>query len=295
MITVLGATGKTGRVVAERLLDAEEMVRVVGRDPGRLEPLTRRGAVAAVGDLHDARFLMRALSGSDAAYILLPTDLTVPDVLADFDRKASSIVAAVSESGIWHVVLLSSVGAEHPEGTGLVGALHRLEEQLREITTLSALFLRAGYFYENHFGSLGTIKRHGINGGVIASDVPVPTVTTAHVGAMAARALRARDFTGIALAAALGPRDLTMRETTRIVGQAIGRPDLPYVELPPEVMVQGLTEAGCSQDGARRLVEMGQALGARRMQPPEPRNERNTGTTTFEDFVPALAAAYRAS
>lgn len=295
MITVLGATGKTGRVVAEHLLDAEEMVRVVGRDPGRLEPLTRRGAVAAVGDLHDARFLMAALSGSDAAYLLLPTDLTVPDVLADFDRKASSIVAAVSESGISHVVLLSSVGAEHPEGTGLVVALHRLEQQLREITTLSALFLRAGYFYENHFGSLGTIKRHGINGGVIASDVPVPTVATADVGAMAARALRARDFTGIALAAALGPRDLTMRETTRIVGQAIGRPDLPYVELPPEAMVQGLTEAGFSHDGARRLVEMGQALGARRMQPPEPRNERNTGTTTFEDFVPALAAAYRAS
>jgi uncharacterized protein YbjT (DUF2867 family) len=37
MYVISGATGKTGSVVAERLLTKGEKVRVVGRDPKRLE------------------------------------------------------------------------------------------------------------------------------------------------------------------------------------------------------------------------------------------------------------------
>ena len=43
MYVITGATGNTGSVVAERLLEAGQKVRVVGRDPKRLETIHREG------------------------------------------------------------------------------------------------------------------------------------------------------------------------------------------------------------------------------------------------------------
>ena len=53
MYTVIGATGNTGRVVAESLLAADQPVRVVGRSVERLEDLVAAGAEEAAGDISD--------------------------------------------------------------------------------------------------------------------------------------------------------------------------------------------------------------------------------------------------
>ncbi|MEO7966290.1 MAG: NmrA family NAD(P)-binding protein [Gemmatimonadaceae bacterium] len=294
MITILGATGHTGSAIADRLLSLEEFVRVVGRDEGKLAAYKERGAEVMAGDVADPTFLTVALRGADAAWLLIPPAYNVPDYLATSDNVAESIATAVSDSGITHVVLLSSIGGEKDSGTGPVVGLHRTEERLRGITSVNSLFLRAGYFYENAFGSLGMIKGMGINGGAIAPDVPVTMVASRDIGEIAARALRARDFTGVEVRAAIGPRDYTMRDVTQIIGRAIGRPDLQYQQFPPESFIQGLQQAGFSANTARLFAEMGQALNEGHMKSPDPRTEANTGLTTFEEFVPALAAAYNA-
>ncbi len=51
MYAVIGATGNTGRVVAEDLLAAGLPVRAIGRTEERLASLVERGAEAAVGDV----------------------------------------------------------------------------------------------------------------------------------------------------------------------------------------------------------------------------------------------------
>jgi uncharacterized protein YbjT (DUF2867 family) len=51
MYVVIGATGNTGKVVAEKLLEKGEKVRVVGRDAKRLERFTQKGAEAFVADV----------------------------------------------------------------------------------------------------------------------------------------------------------------------------------------------------------------------------------------------------
>ena len=55
MYVITGATGNTGSVVAERLLKAGQKVRVVGRDPKRLEKFTEKGAESFIADATDAR------------------------------------------------------------------------------------------------------------------------------------------------------------------------------------------------------------------------------------------------
>ncbi|WP_246228349.1 NAD(P)H-binding protein [Pseudomonas nitroreducens] len=71
MITVMGATGRTGSRICQNLLDAGVPVLALGRNAERLEALAAAGARIAVGEPHDAAFLTKAFHGADAVYTLL--------------------------------------------------------------------------------------------------------------------------------------------------------------------------------------------------------------------------------
>lgn len=294
MIAVMGAAGNTGKVVAEALLSKGEKVRAIGRDAARLEPLRAKGAEVAVGDAGDAAFLARAFAGAEAAYTLIPPGMTAPAFRAHQDRLGAATAAALREAKVRRVVLLSSLGAEHPAGTGPIAGLFAQEARLRELR-VDALFLRAGYFYENTFSSLPLVRHQGINGGAIGPDVPIGMIATADIGAAAAAALLARDFSGAAVRDLVGPRDYTLAEVTKILGAAIGKPDLAYVQFPYDAFAGALAQAGLSKDLAGLYAEMSRAINEGRIRSTQGRTPKTTGPTPFEALAPALAAAYRAS
>jgi uncharacterized protein YbjT (DUF2867 family) len=293
MIAVMGAAGNTGRIVAERLLEQGERVRAIGRSKERLAPLVAKGAEAAVGDANDASFLARAFAGADAAYTLIPPNLQVPDFRAYQDHLGEATVRGLREAGVKHVVFLSSVGGDRPSGTGPIAGLHAQEERLRGLRTANVLLLRPAYFFENHFATLGLIKNQGINGGALAGNLQMPMIATRDIGDAAARAVRTRDFKAVVVRELLGPRDLTMDEATRIIGQGIGKPDLKYVQFPYDAFAESLVQAGLSRDLAGLYAEMCKGFNDGHARSVEGRRPQNTTPTRLEDFAPALAQAYR--
>ena len=56
MYVITGASGNTGKVIANGLLDAGKKVRVISRDAEHIKDLTDRGAEAAMGNLEDVEF-----------------------------------------------------------------------------------------------------------------------------------------------------------------------------------------------------------------------------------------------
>ena len=54
MYTVLGASGNTGSIIARKLLEKGEKVRVVGRHESKLQQFAQRGAECVIGDVTDA-------------------------------------------------------------------------------------------------------------------------------------------------------------------------------------------------------------------------------------------------
>ncbi len=294
MITVMGASGNTGRLVAEGLLARGEKVRVIGRDAGRLAPLVARGAEAAVGDATDAGFLARAFAGAETAYTLIPPDLRAPDFRAHQDRVGEATAQALRQAGVERVVFLSSVGADLPSGTGPIVGLHLQEERLRKLG-VAALLLRPGYFFENLHASLPIIRRQGVNGGAIAPDVKMAMIATRDIGAAAVAAIAARDFTGVEVRNLLGPRDLSMAEATRILGAAIGMPDLAYVQFPYDAFAGALVQAGLTPDMAGLYAEMSRAFNDGIVKVVGGRTPASTTPTTFESFAKELAAAYGAA
>ena len=294
MITVMGATGHTGKKIAEALLKAGEQVRALGRSASKLTELQNAGAEVLAGDINDAIFLAKAFIGADAVYTLLPTDPASPDYRAAQDQQGEAIVKAIRISGVSYVVALSSLGGDLSEGTGLIVGLHAQEERLQQLKGVNVLLVRPVSFFENFFNALPLIKYEGINGDSVEPDLRLPMIATRDIANVAATALKARDWNGVVVRELLGPRDLSYSEATRIIGESIGKPDLKYVQFSYADEAKALVDAGMSQSFADQYVEMTRAINEEKIKPLNGRTRENTTPTRFEDFVAELAQAYKA-
>ena len=292
MITVIGATGNTGREITLRLLRDGHQVRALGRSAQKLAEVADAGAETRVGDVADPAFLTEAFHDADAAYAMLPTDPTWSDVRAEVGRFGEAIVAAARTSGIRHLVVLSSLGAELATDTGFITTLYDQEQRLATLDT-NVLLLRPGLFFESFLPALEVIRHEGMNCDAAAPNVPVPMVAARDVAVVAASALAARDWQGTVVREVLGERDLTYAEVTAIIGARLGKTDLPYVQLPYADMAALLTSVGMSADAARLHVGMMRALNEQRIGPREGRSAANSTPTSFEEFADGLAAAYQ--
>jgi uncharacterized protein YbjT (DUF2867 family) len=285
MYAVMGATGNTGRVVANRLLDQGKKVRVIGRNRERLQPFVARGAEAFVADLSDHSAATEAFAGANAVYAMIPPNVASPDIRAEQRRVTAAIAVALEHAGVEHAVALSSIGADKESGTGPVVGLHEFEQALNRIARLNVVHLRAGYFMENTLGQVGAIRAMGKTAGPLRGDLKLPMIATNDIGNKAAEWLLALDFKGKQTRELLGQRDLSMNEATSIIGKAIEKPDLEYVQLPDEQIQPIFVQMGMSSNMAELILEMAHALNSGHMRALEPRTAQNTTPTSFETFV----------
>lgn len=294
MIVVMGASGHTGGVVAEKLLAKGEEVRVVGREANRLERFSRKGAQVATADATDASALAKAFAGADAAYVLVPPNVASDDPLGYSERVGTAIATAVEKSGVSHVVLLSSVGADKAEKVGPVVGLHNLEQKLNAIPNLNALFLRAGYFMENLLPQVNVIRSVGSMAGPVRADLALPMIATRDIGMAAAEALLQRNFQGKTIRELQGAKDRTYNEAAKAIGGSISKPGLGYQQMPAQILKGALMQMGMSSNFVVLLLEMADALNSGYMKALEPRSASNTTPTTLEAFInDTFVPAYR--
>jgi uncharacterized protein YbjT (DUF2867 family) len=285
MYAITGATGNTGRVAVNELLRNGQQVRAIGRNADRLKQLASNGAEPFIAELTDAAALAKAFAGARAVYVMVPPEMTTPDYRAYQMRVADAAGKALATAKVPYAVSLSSVGADKPEKTGPVVGLRYLEERLNRIDGLNVLHLRGAYFMENTLGLLGSIQAIGKAAGPLRPDLKLPMIATRDIGSAAADALLGLKFTGRNTRELLGQRDISMAEATSIIGRAIGRPDLDYVQLPDEQVRAALVQMGVSANVADLLVEMAAALNSGYMRALEPRSAPNTTPTSYETFV----------
>jgi uncharacterized protein YbjT (DUF2867 family) len=285
MYVVLGASGHTGHVVATNLLTRGQKVRVVGRNSLHLQPLASKGAEPFIADVCDASALVKAFEPADSAYIMIPPNLTSKDPLGYADRLSDAIFAAAQKSGIKNIVVLSSIGAELASGTGPVVGLHNLEQKLNQIAQANVLFLRAAYFMENTLPQANAIRKMGNAAGPLSPDLSIPMIATRDIGNVASDVLLHPTIHGKQVRELHGQRDLTYTEVAATVGEAIGKPDLKYVQITGDQFRDVLVQTGMSLQVANLLREMTDALNSGKMHPLEPRTPQNTTPTAYETFV----------
>ncbi|MFC7404250.1 NmrA family NAD(P)-binding protein [Georgenia alba] len=253
MYTVAGVTGNVGSAVARALLDAGAPTTVLVRDPAAGRSWQERGAEVRVVDLRDRSALAAVLRDSTGFFTLLPFSPAVPDIAGDQAALTTSIAGAVADSGVPHVALLSSLGADLEHPPQVVAWLRDLEQRLGATgTILSAV--RCTHFQEKVAETLGPATADGAYP-VFASraDVPVPMVAARDVGALVAGILMAPP-TRSQVVDVLGPA-VTEQEVATALGRALGS-TLEVVVVPREAWTATLVSAGLPPRAAELLAEL---------------------------------------
>jgi uncharacterized protein YbjT (DUF2867 family) len=298
MYVITGATGNTGQRIAQALLSKGRQVRVIGRNAERLNQF--RGAEQFAADLADTDDLTRAFKGAEAVYAMVPPNPESPDYRAEQKKISSSLATALREARVPYVVSLSSVGADKPSRTGPVTGLHELEKLLDAIPGLNTMHLRPAYFMENTLAQIGIIRATGSSIGPLRGDLKIPMIATRDIAAAAADELLRLSFNGHNTRELLGARDYSMNEVASIIGQAIGKPDLKYLQASEEQLRPAMVQMGISPSFVSLLLEMAEAINSGYMVNLEPHSTHNATPTTYEmfvaeEFVPAYRAREKAA
>lgn len=253
MFVIAGVSGNTGSIVANALLEHGKKVRVIVRDAKKGEPWKARGAEVAIATVDDEAALTKAFEGATGAYLLSPPDMGATDFIAQRRASFETLARAVEKSKLPHVVLLSSVGAQHEAGTGPVRTLHFAEQRLAK-TPAKTTFVRAAYFLENWASVLGAAAQ-GTLPTFLPPELVVPMVATKDIGLVAAKALLEPPSGKSEIIELAGPRDYSSRDIAAVLGKILGK-SVEAAVAPLEAVVPTFTSFGISAHMAGLFQEM---------------------------------------
>ena len=279
MFVITGATGNTGSVAAEALLEAGKSVRVVVRSAAKAQRLAARGAEVVEADLSDEAALRQAFQGAEGVYLLSPPDVTLADFFAVRQKLIDGLARAAKAAGVQHVVFLSSLGAQHSSGTGMIVSTHAGEQALRA-TGLPVTFVRAAYFMENWASALQPVQQDGVLPSFIAASRALPMVATRDIGKAIARALLDGPR-GTRIIELGGPAEVSPADVAATFAKILGR-EVKVAEVPLEAAVATFTSFGFSQSVAEGFREMFEGIANGKVSREGGSAEAAQGTTSLE-------------
>lgn len=260
MYVVTGVTGRTGAVAAQALIDEGVPVRVVVRDPAKAGRWLAQGAEVAVADLTDAAALTRAFAGARGAYLVKPPNYALENLFEHADVTARAVADAVRAAGLPKLVLLSSVGADRPDGTGVIRTNTAAERHLAELG-IPVTFVRAAYFMENWARVVESVRTHGILPSLLAPLArPIPMVATEDIGRVAADLLR-EDWRGVRTIGLEGPVAYSPNDIATAFSRVLGRPVAPLA-LDPSVWAETLAQNPFSAAAIDGFIELNRGLNS---------------------------------
>jgi uncharacterized protein YbjT (DUF2867 family) len=220
LILVLGANGKTGRRIAQRLRNANCRIREGSRT-----------AMPAF-EWQDRRSWPAVLDGVKRVYLCYVPDLAVPGAVEDIRE----FVALARTTGVQRIVLLSGRGEEEAQ---------RAEDIVRH-SELEWTVLRASWFAQNF--SEGYMQPAIAAGELVlpAGDVPEPFVDADDIADAAFAALTSDAHLGC-IHELTGPRALTFAEAVQEISAASGRL-IRHVAVSHKDFLRGLRDDGVPAD-----------------------------------------------
>jgi len=290
-ITLTGSLGNITKPLTQQLVKAGHQVTVISSNTDKTSAIETLGAVSAIGSITDTLFLTEAFTGADAVYAMIPPSVTAEDFRAYANSIGDSYIEAIKASGVKRVVFLSSVGAQYDAGNGPIIGSHDMEGKLNGLTDVAATFIRPAFFYTNFFNNINMIKHMDILGGNYPADARVVFVHPADIAAAVADELQ-KTSQGKNIRYVYS-EETTAGEAAKVLGQAIGKPELPWIEFPDEQTVGAMQQAGFSADMANKFAEMGEAVRNGIMWTDFDAHKPKKGNIGLEEFAAEFSERYK--
>ncbi|HPG07100.1 MAG TPA: NAD(P)H-binding protein [Saprospiraceae bacterium] len=296
-IILTGSLGNIGLHLTRNLLQHGHVVTVVSSNPGRQADIEALGAQAAIGAVTDVEFLTNTFRGADVVYLIgiweAIGSMFDPDVdfESGFIQMANNYKKAIQATGIKKAIYLSTIGAHTNKGIGVL-IYHYLAEQVLQTLPddVAVKFMRPVGFYTNLYRSIPTIRNQNAIVQNFGGDTPQPWVSPIDI-AQAITEEVDLPFEGKTVRY-IASEEISANEIARILGEAIGQPDLQWIVIPDEALLDGMLAHGMNKSIANGFIEMQNAQKSGSIYADYYKNEPELGQTKFASFAKEFAEVY---
>jgi len=292
-IIVTGSVGNISKPLAEQLIAKGHLVTIISSNPDKVNEIEALGAKAAIGSISDGDFLAQTFSGADVVYTMIPPNFAASNYRKYVGDSGKTYAEAIKKSGVKRIVNLSSIGADIDGGTGQIAGAHDAEIELNKLEGVAIKHVRAGFFYTNFYNNIPMINQ-GFMGSNYNSQTRLVMTHPADIASIVAEELQ-NSFTGKGVRYAVSD-DRTFDEIVKVLGAAIGKPDLKWIEFTDEQSYDGMLQSGMSPELARNFTEMGTAIrSAILWKDFDATGGKISGKIKLEEFAKELATQTRAT
>ena len=299
-IIITGSLGNIGKPLTRQLVQKGHTVTVISSKDERQKDIEALGAKAAIGTMQDVTFLTKVFKTADIVYLMETWegigslfDQTV-DFEAGMRQIGNNYKQAIEQSGVKRVIHLSSVGAHSKKGYGTLSVHYDVEQILNQLPDdISIKFMRPVGFYTNMHRSIQTIKTQGAIISNYGGDEKEPWVSPLDIAQVIAEEMETL-FEGRTVRY-LASDELSPNEMVKILGEAIGKPDLKWVVIRDEELLEGMLAAGINAKIAKGLVDMQASQRGGLLFEDFYRNKPVLGKAKFKDFARDFAQVYHNS
>jgi uncharacterized protein YbjT (DUF2867 family) len=293
-LVITGSLGNISKPLAEQLVQQGHTVTVISSNPDKAQAIKALGAIPAIGSVEDPAFLAAAFKGADAVYLMEPPGGFFDpnfDIYEHCNRLAHSFAEAVQQSGVKRIVHLSSIGAHTGKGNGILAFHYNVEQILNQLPSDVAIaFMRPVGFYYNLLSFIPVIKSQGAIVSNYGGDDKEPWVAPVDIAAAVAKMIT-QPFEGRTVHY-VASDELSPNEVAAILGKAIGQPNLTWVAIPDEQLLNGMLAMGMNAGIARGMIEMNASRRGGRLYEDYFRHRPVLGKTKMTEFAKDFAAAY---
>jgi uncharacterized protein YbjT (DUF2867 family) len=295
-IVVTGSLGNISKPLTAALVQNGHSVTVISSKAERQKEIEAMGATAAIGTMEDVDFLTATFKGADIVYVMETLGEGAffnpqLDVMAEITKIGEIYKQAIAQSGVKQVVHLSSIGAHTDKGTGMLAFHHKVERILNELpANVSIKFMRPVGFYYNMFAFIPTIKTQGAIISNYGGDDKEPWVSPLDIAAVIAEEMET-PFNGRTIRY-IASDEVSPNELAQILGEAIGKPELKWIEITDEQLLGGMTAAGMNPQTAKGFVEMNASRRKGELYVDYDLHKPTLGKIKVKDFAKDFAATF---
>ncbi len=296
-IVLTGSLGNIGKPLTQELVQKGHSVTVISSNPEKQKDIEALSAKAAIGTMQDVAFLSATFNGADIVYLMEAWegignmfDKDV-DFVAEFNKIGNIYKQAIEQSGVKRIVHLSSIGAHTDKVNGSLLVHHNVEDILKQLPDEVAIkFVRPVGFYTNLFRYMESIKTSDAIVQAYGGDQKEPWVSPLDIAAAIAEEME-KPFEGRTVRY-IASDEVSPNELAKILGEAIGKPDLKWLVIPEEQLLNGMLATGMNEWIANGFVEMQRSQGNGVLYEDYYRNQPTLGKVKLVDFAKDFAQVY---
>jgi uncharacterized protein YbjT (DUF2867 family) len=282
MIVITTPTGQIGHQIVNNILDSGKSIRVIARDPSRLDPKVRDRVEVVQGSHDDINVVTKAFEGAECVFWLVPPNLPVQDATqyyVDFTRPACE---AIKRQGVKRVVGISSLGRKVAKHIGLVGAAYVMDEMI-ESTGVNYRALQMPAFMDDILNfNISSILSQGAFFGSQSGDRKTPSCATRDIAAVASKLLLDDSWSGQSSVPVLGPEDISFNDIAQMLSEVLDRP-VRYQQISREAHKAALMQHGMGESYAQGVVD-NQAQADEGIYNADPRTALTATPTSFRQW-----------